>query len=288
MWNSLGVNGITLLLSLFAIVFLTASQLELIIYLGFINIGVRILSFCFLLTMARIFTNEVRLFWRFSKKDLKKQGMIFLKITLPSLLEPLSYQFYQMVLIYIIAIISIESLAIRSYVISIIGLLEVSSLSLAKGNQIILGHLFGQREFSSVKKQLKRGITYALSIAIFLSITTLIWKDSLISFFSKNQDVIKIGSNLLVLSTILIFLRAWTYQISNGLKAAGDVRYCVFVMNFCAWGMTIPGAFFCVHFLGLGLNSIWFMLILDELIRGLLLWQRWRNEKWRLSILTNP
>ena len=75
--------------------------------------------------------------------------------------------------------------------------------------------------------------------------------------------------------------RVFNLVVNRAIKASGDVRYPLLSIMFIQWIIVLPLALFFGDFLGLGVIGIWIALALDEAIRGLNLWLRWRGLRWQ-------
>ena len=66
----------------------------------------------------------------------------------------------------------------------------------------------------------------------------------------------------------------------NALRAAGDARYPVAVGAVSMAVVLAGGSWFFGVQLGWGLPGIWLAYVLDEWLRGLLMWRRWLTQGW--------
>lgn len=66
----------------------------------------------------------------------------------------------------------------------------------------------------------------------------------------------------------------------SSLRAAGDVKFPVYIGIVVMWGISVTFAWFFGIFLGLGLIGIWIGFIADEWLRGVLMLRRWKQRNW--------
>lgn len=67
----------------------------------------------------------------------------------------------------------------------------------------------------------------------------------------------------------------------SSLRAAGDVKYPMFMSVLSMWVFRIGGAYLLVYPLGMGVSGVWFsMAVLDWGFRAIMYILRWRSGKW--------
>jgi putative MATE family efflux protein len=281
MWNSFISNGLTLFLGYMIVLNPFGLNYNKLTFLALSHLIVRLLSFGYLSWMTKCGVQHFVFYRRFSKGMLQKQVQVFLRIGIPNSFEPLSYHFFQLVLLKIVAIISLNALSTRSYIISLAALMETGAFAVAKGSQIVMGHLIGAGKMQQAKEQLNKSLFWALGITLLITWIGLLFRSDIMCFFSKNHSIVAVGSQLLFLVAAIALMRAISYSLSSGLKASGDVKYCVGVVTLTMWLITIPGSFFLIKFFGMDLRGIWIMFGFEEMVRILMFYRRWRSEKWQ-------
>lgn len=214
---------------------------------------------------------------RFPKRELKD----LLKIGIPSAGEHLSYNGSQLIITVFIVMMGAEALTTKVYTQNIMMFSLLFAIAIGQGTQIIVGHQVGAKKlddaYNRCVKSLKIGIVISTVMATFFYL----FSKPILGIFTDNEEVILLGSLLLLMTIILEPGRAFNLIVINCLRAAGDVKFPVFVGILSMWGVSVPLAYlFGIHF-GFGLAGIWIGFIADEWLRGLLMLWRWRQGKWR-------
>ncbi len=75
--------------------------------------------------------------------------------------------------------------------------------------------------------------------------------------------------------------RATNLVVINSLKAAGAVRFPVYIGVLSMWGVAVPAAYSLGVYFSLGLKGIWIAFICDEWLRGIVMLLRWRGRQWK-------
>lgn len=205
----------------------------------------------------------------------------FIKLGLPSAGEPISYQFSQMVIFSFINLMGTTSVTTRIYVQILVWFTFLGSMAIAQANQIIVGHLIGANEEDRAQAMILKSFKQSLAITLCVSIVFILFRHSMLKIFTSNPEIIKLGATLLVIDLFVEIGRVANLVIIGAFKAAGDVNYPVLVGILSMWLISTLGAYVLgIHF-GLGLVGIWIAMASDEMFRGLLMFRRLKNGKWK-------
>lgn len=217
-----------------------------------------------------------RLLFRFPKEHLRN----LLQIGIPSAGEQLSYNASQMVITYFVAMIGTEALTAKVYAQNLMMFIFLFSLAISQGTQIMIGHMIGAREFASAYHRCIKSLKLAIAISLGAAVVFTFFSDSLLGIFTDNQDIIKVGSTLILLTIILEPGRSFNLVVISSLRAAGDVKFPVYMGILSMWGVSVTISYIAgIHF-GLGLIGVWIAFIADEWLRGILMLWRWRSKVW--------
>ncbi|MFN7882659.1 MAG: MATE family efflux transporter, partial [bacterium] len=102
----------------------------------------------------------------------------------------------------------------------------------------------------------------------------------LLGYFTQDAEILRQGTILLWLTVLLEPGRAFNLVVINALRAAGDARYPLRVGVGSMLVVLAGGSWLFGHVLGWGLPGVWLAYILDEWLRGLLMWRRWARLDW--------
>ncbi|MGX1900496.1 MATE family efflux transporter [Thermolongibacillus altinsuensis] len=210
-----------------------------------------------------------------------------LKIGIPSAGEHIAYNTSQMVITYFITILGTEALTTKVYAQNIMMFIFLFSVAISQGTQIIIGHFVGAQKYEEAYRRCLKSLRLAIVISIIIASIFSFFSDSLFAIFTNNERIIEVGGTLILLTIILEPGRSFNLVIINSLRAAGDVKFPVYIGIASMWGVSVPIAYILgIHF-GLGLAGIWIAFIADEWLRGLLVLWRWRSNVWRGKSFVN-
>ncbi|MFD1735270.1 MATE family efflux transporter [Bacillus salitolerans] len=203
-----------------------------------------------------------------------------LRIGIPSAGEHLSYNLSQVVITFFITMIGTEALTTRVYTSNIMMFILLFSIAISQGTQIMIGHFIGARKFEQAYERCMRSLKLAILISGSMAVVTSLFTEQLFGIFTDNQSIIKMGSMLIFLTIILEPGRAFNLVIINALRAAGDVKFPVYMGMLSMWGVSVTISYTLGIYFGLGLIGVWISFIADEWLRGLIMLKRWKSRVW--------
>jgi putative MATE family efflux protein len=202
-------------------------------------------------------------------------------IGIPAMSENISYCLSQVVITYFINQISNEALAARTYCHNMIMFVYLFCLSITQGGDILVGHLVGQRRHQAAYILGNYFFRWSMIITITGSIVLALTGKGILSAFTDNQEIIKMGVWVLFVDIFLEVGRTANIFAGSTLRATGDVVYPFVVGVIFQWSIAVGVSYVIGIPLGFGLVGMWIGFALDENIRGIILVRRWRSGKWR-------
>ena len=143
------------------------------------------------------------------------------------------------------------------------------------GMQAATSTLIGNAIGAKDKKKERAIIALSLGTIFLLMCVTgvalFLGAEEMMSLFSKDKDVIQIGSRLLriVAFTEPIFGAAAVMEgIYDGM---GRTKYPFVVTLISRWGVRIFGSFLCIRIFRMGIDQIWYCMIGDNILKAVLL-----------------
>ncbi len=203
-----------------------------------------------------------------------------LHIGLPAAGEHLSYWIALLLITNFVSRMGVESLVTMAYCQQIQALVILFSLSLGLGTEIMVGRLVGAGAFEEAYQQLLRSLRTGLLLCAVGVVLLALAAPQLIGLFTHDPAIIRGGTLLLRLSIALEIGRVFNIIVINSLRATGDARFTVQIGVCCMWLLWVPNSWLLGLHLGWGLVGIWIAMALDEWLRGLIMYRRWKLRKW--------
>lgn len=244
------------------------------------TVGSRTIGIIVLLTLYFIRTEQklgITQFVKIKGKHVKD----LLKIGIPSAGEQLSYNASQMMITYFVATLGTEAITTKVYAQNLMMFIFLFAVAIGQGTQILIGHLVGAGKMEDAYHRCLKSLKIAIIISLATAGVFSLFADQLLGIFTDNADIIAMGKTLIYLTLILEPGRSFNLVVINSLRAAGDVRFPVYIGILSMWGISVPISYVLgIHF-GLGLIGIWIAFIVDEWLRGLLMLKRWNTRHWQ-------
>lgn len=203
-----------------------------------------------------------------------------LKIGIPSAGEQLSYNGSQMIITLFITFMGTQALAAKVYTQNLMMFIMLFGAAISQGTQILIGRLIGAKEFDVAYRRCMKSLYWAIAISLLSSTALSLSSTHLLTFFTSNSEIIQIASLLLILTIILEPGRSFNMVIINSLRAAGDAKFPVYMAMISMWGIGLPIAYLLGIQLEMGLIGVWISFIVDEWVRGIFMYRRWRSRIW--------
>lgn len=217
----------------------------------------------------------------FLRKYPKKQLGDLLKIGVPSAGEHISYNSSQLMITFFIAMLGTEALTTKVYAQNLMMFISLFSIAVSQSTQILIGHQVGAGKIKEAYQRCIKSLNIAILISLVMAGVFSLFREDLLRIFTSNSDIIALGSILILLTIILEPGRAFNLVVINSLRAAGDVRFPVYMGILSMWGVAVPLSYILgIHF-GLGLIGVWIAFIADEWLRGVIMLLRWKGKKWQ-------
>ena len=126
---------------------------------------------------------------------------------------------------------------------------------------------------------------WAMGTMIVLGGLLAIFAPQFVGLFVDDQEVIDIGTKLLRIFAIAFPFMGLHASLGGALRGAGDVRYVLGVITVTAWLVRIPVAFLFAMVFGLGAPGAWIGATTENIVRGGLIWQRFRAGAWKEKVV---
>ena len=135
----------------------------------------------------------------------------------------------------------------------------------------LIGHAIGEKNKKKEKDVKIVSIALIFGLMCITGILLFIGAHGMMSIFTKDPQVIAIGTRLLrmVAFTEPVFGTSAVMEgIYNGM---GRTRYPLVVELISMWGVRVVGTYLCVRVFGLGITAVWIMMICNNVLKAVLL-----------------
>ena len=201
-----------------------------------------------------------------------------LKVGIPGATLELCYRLAFLVSLAATARLGVAELATHAYTLQTLKYVALISLSIGWACEIMAGRMVGAGQFKEAYAVVVKGARSGLIASGTLVLVAAIFAPWYMPLFTKDEHVISMACTLLWLSVFLELGRVFNMVVLASLRAVSDLHYplavsvasIVFILGFGSYWF---GQWF-------GLIGIWCIYVLDECLRGFLMWRRWVKLGW--------
>jgi len=189
-----------------------------------------------------------------------------LKIGIPSGTENVLWNISQIILISFVNTMGVNALVARTYVITIMQFVLLFSLSLATANSIIIGYHVGEQTLEEARDRTLK--------------TMRLFAEPIMRLFSSNEEVIALGVTLMLISVANEIGRTMNLLFIFSLRSANDAVFPVIMGVISMFGISVLFSYILGIQLGFGVIGVFIAMSMDECVRGIVMFWRWRSTIW--------
>ena len=230
---------------------------------------------CFDAQLAAYYTKEGILTW--DSAMLKR----VLNIAVPNGIENGIFQFVKVALSSVVALFGTYQIAANGIAQSIWSLAALMGVALGPVYITVIGQCMGKQDTSQAKYYFKKLNRLALVLSLIWNVLIFLITPGWMKFYQVSQETKQM---VIYLVAIHNFFNAFVYPfsgpLSNGLRAAGDVKFTMIVsVVSTVLARFVFSLLFAIYF-NLGVIGIALAMCLDWSLRAVIFYLRYRSGKW--------
>lgn len=206
-------------------------------------------------------------------------GKNIFSLYFPVVVEPVAYQGAQVMIGMVIAQLGAAAMAARSYSSSVYAFCFLWSVSMSQAAQYLVSHEFGKKNYEQAFSALRSCLGTAVLAGGFLALLIALTSPLYLPLFSTDPEVIRNAALLLWIAVFVEFGRTSNIVVGASLKAVGDAGYPAKIGIVFMLGLSVPLSAIFGLSLKLGIVGVGIALGIDELIRGIMNFRRWRMHE---------
>ena len=204
-----------------------------------------------------------------------------LLIAAPAILEPMSFQGYMIVLNVIAASVGDLALKVKIYTYNTFLFCLMISIALSMATEAIIAQRVGRKEFDLAHLQLKQSLKMSLIGTTLLASFWLAFNQPILKLFTSDPEIIKIGFWVFLLGFLAEPMRTTNIIIGSALRCTGDATFTSVSSIAVIWLFSVPLAYVLAVPFHLGIFGLLIAAILDEAVRAVIKYFRWKARKWQ-------
>lgn len=225
------------------------------------------------------------------KYEVKQKGRFtrqlslrILKIGVPGGFSLLAYNISVMVSTAILTSLGSNIINTKIFVSNVANYSYLFGYATAQSCALMIGRYAGAGKYNAVKQLYKKILLFTPLLNVCLSLLIFIFSNRIMHVFTNDPAIIAAAHALLFIDIAVEAERGLNHVGENSLCGVGDTLFtsmvsissCIFINMLGCW-------FLCIK-LGLGLYGYYAAVILDEGVRSIIYYCRWRKSRWILGV----
>lgn len=203
--------------------------------------------------------------------------------------EILSYNMAQMTIVYFVVQMGTSSLAAYTYMQNITRLSFAFSLALGQAGQIQTSYFIGKGWIDDILIRVQKYFLVGLLVSTSVTLLIFAFRYPIIGLFTQDSGIITLVAMLISGSIFIESGRVFNLIFISALKGAGDINFPVQIGILSIWGIAVLSSYMFGIYWGYGVLGAYLAIGMDEWVRGIVMFKRWRSKTWvRFSLIPTP
>ncbi len=203
------------------------------------------------------------------------------KIGLPASIEQMVLRTGVLLFVKIVAGLGTVIYAAHQISLNILGLSFQPGQAFGIAASSLVGRSLGANELSKAEDYAKETRRIGSMISTFMAIIFFFFGPQLVRLYSNDPEIIKNASLALKIIALVQPFQSSQFILAGGLRGAGDTFWPL-VGTFCGVLLVrVVLAHIFVNIMGLGLAGAWMAVFVDQFVRWLFVYARFRTGKWK-------
>ena len=206
------------------------------------------------------------------------------RIGVPSMVEQLCMRIGMIVYARTVASLGTVSLATHQVCMNILAMTFMTGQAFSVSATSLVGQSLGKMRADMAVHYASRTQRLGTIVSMGLAVILFFFGGTIVSFYNSDPVIVATGAGLLMLTAFIQPLQSSQFVLSGALRGAGDTKYTAKVIFITAMLVRPITALIAVNVLHWGLEGAWVALVLDQCLRTVLVWLRYRSGKWKTAL----
>ncbi|GCD10798.1 MATE family efflux transporter [Clostridium tagluense] len=204
-----------------------------------------------------------------------------IKIGIPASLEQMAMRVGIMIFIKVVAGLGTLTFAAHQICLSILGLSFTPGQAFGISAASLIGRSLGEGKPGKADEYGKEARRIGSIISSIMAIILFVFGPQLVGLYTKDPEIIKMSSTALKIIAFVQPFQSSQLILAGALRGAGDTIWPLVSTFIGVIGIRTILAYIFVSKLGLGLSGAWIAVFVDQFIRWILIYSRYRTGKWK-------
>lgn len=288
LFRSIGKTGVTMVVSIASNVVNVVGN-----YVGVFVLNAGVAGVAWPSTIARLVSAVVITWLAFREPEVRYHmrwildwnGEMLRKvlgIAIPNGAENAVFQLVKVALSSIVALFGTYQIAANGVAQSIWSLAALAGSAFGPVFVTVIGQCMGAHDVEAANRYFKKLMALSLGFSVAWNALVYLATPTILGFYTLEPETIALTIALVALhNTFNALVFPFSGCLGNGLRAAGDVAYTMWVSIGCTLGVRLTLSYLLGVVFDMGVMGIAWAMCADWLARGILLTLRWRGGAWK-------
>ena len=220
--------------------------------------------------------------WKVMGKTLKT----VLAYGAPAAGEQISYTLSNLVVMAMVNSLGAVAANAYTYLNTVVSYVYLFSSSLGQGTSIMVGWEAGKKRTDRARYIGRYSANCSFFIAMGAITLLCLLRRPVLGLFTQDEQILALAYGVMLTDFIREAGRSRNLVLVNSLRAAGDVRFPLYIGLVSMWLFSVGFSWLLGIRLGWGLAGIWIALGLDECFRAIGMQIRWEKGTWTKFVQT--
>lgn len=203
------------------------------------------------------------------------------KIGVPASLEQLCLRVGILMFVKIVAGLGTVIYAAHQIALNILSLSFQPGQAFGIAASSLVGRILGAKEFSKAEEYAKETRTIGSAVSTFMAVLFFFFGPQIVGLYSKDPMIIQNASRALKIIAMVQPFQSSQLILAGGLRGAGDTFWPLVGTFVGTVIIRVVLAYTFVTILGYGLMGAWMAVFMDQFVRWVFVYLRFRTGKWK-------
>lgn len=204
------------------------------------------------------------------------------KAGLPTTIEQLVWTLGQLTVTSIAGLIGVTVLTTHTVFVRIQAVLSMMYMGFSLAAMTLVGKDVGAARHHLAEKTAATAGRVVLVFVISIAMLLVFFDRTIIYIFTPAPDVMDLGSKVMLIFAAVQIAKALNGVVSGNLRGAGDLKWIMWLTTIMVLIFEIGVNWISAFVLGFGLYGIWSIHFLDEFLRTIMNYWRFKGGKWKI------
>ena len=169
----------------------------------------------------------------------------------------------------------------RAYAVQICNFSYCAGAALAQANAILVGWRIGAQQLTECDRETRKNALLGIVLGVGTASVFALFAKPILSLFTDDPQMIELVGTLLVIDIFLEIGRVSNLVFGFALKTSGDATYPMLIAVIFAFLFAAGGTWYFGIHLGWLAVGAYVAMALDECVRAVCMFLRWRSGSWK-------